>query len=56
MHDIVLIVDSMKSHSETIWDQKSQKFVGHIDYVTAIPECADEEATEALVFIMVGIT
>ena len=56
MLDFVLIVDSMKLHSETIWNPKAQMFVGHIDYGTAMPECADGEATETLAFMVVGMT
>ena len=56
MHDIVLIIDSMKSCSETIWVPKAQTFVGHIDHGNEIQECAYGEATEALVFMVVGMT
>ena len=56
MSDVVLVVDGMKLCSEAVWDTKAQKFVGNINYGTAIPELVDGEATEALVFMVVGMT
>ena len=56
MSDAILVVDGMKLHSEAVWDPKVQMFVGNIDYRTAIPELVDGEATEALVFMVVGMT
>ena len=56
MCDIVLFVDNMKLCSETIWDPKAQKFVGHTDYGTVIPQCTDGEGTEALVCMVVAMT
>ena len=47
--DVVLVVDGMKLHSEAVWDPKAWKFVGNVDYGTALPELADGEATDALV-------
>ena len=35
---------------------KIPEVVGHIDYGAAIPECADGETTEAMVFMVVGLT
>ena len=52
----VLVVDGMKLCSEAVWGPKAWKFVGNIDYGTAIPELVDGEATEALVFMVVGMT
>ena len=56
MCDIVLILDSMKLQNEMIWDPEAQRFVGHIDYGTVLPEYTDGEATKALVPKVVGIT
>ena len=40
----VLIVDAMALHNSTIWDPKTRKYVGTVDYGTAIPEAEDELA------------
>ena len=56
MQDIVLIVDAMSIHKMTIYDQSRKSFVGLVDYGTAIPEANATEATEALVFMIVGLT
>ena len=40
----------------TTYDKKSESFVGFLDYGTAIPEPELNEATEHLVFMIVGIT
>ena len=50
MSDVVLVVNEMMLCSEAVWDPKAQKFVGNIDYGTAIPELTDSEAAEALFF------
>ena len=56
MRDVVLVIDAMTLHSGTVWDPKSQSYVGTVDYGTAAPEATDEPTTEALVFMVVGIT
>ena len=56
MNDVDFVVDGMKLFSEAVWDPKARTFVGNIDYGTAIPELVDGEATEALVFMVVGMT
>ena len=56
MVDAVLVVDAMALHKGSFWDPKSRQYVGNIDYGTAIPEAADDPATEALVFMVVGLT
>ena len=56
MSDVVLIVDAMALHKGTMWDQKSRKYVGTVDYGAAIPEVPDSLATEALVFMISGMT
>ena len=56
MSDVVLIVDAMDLHKGTWWDQKKRCYVGRVDYGTALPEAGDNLATEALVFMIGGIT
>ena len=56
MSEAVLVVDAMVIHKGTFWDRKLHRFVGCIDYGIAIPEPSDTPATEALVFLVVGIT
>ena len=40
----------------TVWDDASKCYVGLVDYGTAMPEPETTEATEALVFMVVGLT
>ena len=40
---------------EHFWDPKSKSYVGFVDYELAVPEPSDTLATEALVFLAVGI-
>ena len=56
MQDVVLVVDAMSLHKMTIYDQSRKSFVSLVDYGAAIPEAATTEATEALVFMIVGLT
>ena len=56
MSEAVLVVDAMAIHKGAFWDRKLHRFVGCIDYGVAIPEPSDTPATEALVFLVVGIT
>ena len=56
MSEAVLVVDAMVIHKGAFWDRKLHRFVGCIDYGVAIPEPSDTPATEALVFLVVGIT
>ena len=51
----VLVVDAMAIHKGTFWDPKSKSYVGCVDYGLAVPELSDTLATEALVFLAVGI-
>ena len=55
MSDVVLVLDAMALHKGTIWDPKSKQYVGTVDYGTAMPEVPDDLATEALVFMIVGV-
>ena len=56
MSDVALIVDAMALHKMTVWDDASKCYVGLVDYGTAMPEPETTEATEALVFMVVGLT
>ena len=56
MSDVVLIVDAMELHKGTWWNQKKRCCVGRVDYGTALPEAGDSLATEALVFMIGGVT
>ena len=56
MQDVVLVVDAMSLHKMTLYDKSRKSFVGLVDYGTAIPEAISTEATEALVFMIVGLT
>ena len=56
MKEVVLIVDAMTLHKGTVWDPTSKQYVGYVDYGMAVPEAPDEYATEALVFLVVGMT
>ena len=52
----LLVVDAMSIHKMTIYDKNRKSFVGLVDYGTAVPEVDATEATEALVFMIVGLT
>ena len=56
MRDVVLLVDAMALHKMTIYDKAKNSFVGMVDYGTAIPESETNEATEASVFMIIGLT
>ena len=56
MRDVVLVVDAMSLSKMTVYDRRLKSFVGLIDYGGAIPEPESTEATEALVFMIVGTT
>ena len=56
MSDVVLIVDAMALYKGTIWDPKSKSYFGLVDYGTAKPEPEENMASEALVFMISGIT
>ena len=56
MSDVVLIVDAMALHKGSTWDPKSKSYAGLVDYGTAKPEVEENLATEALVFMVAGVT
>ena len=56
MSDVVLIVDAMDLHKGTCWDQKKRCYIGRVDYCSALPESINNLATEALVFMIGGVS
>ena len=50
------VIDAMVLHKGTVWDPKIKCYVGTVDYGTASPEATDKPATDALIFMVVGIT
>ena len=56
MKDVVLIVDAMSLCKSSLHDLSQDSFAGLVDYGKAIPEPETTDATEALVFIIVGLT
>ena len=56
MSDVALIVDAMALHKGIIWDPKTKQYVGTVDYGTALPEVTESFATEALVFMVSGLS
>ena len=56
LSDVVLIVDPMAIRKGTWWDAKQIAYVGRVDYGTGMPEADDDLATEALVFMISGVS
>ena len=56
MKDVVLIIDVMSLCKSSLYDASHDSFAGLVDYGTAIPKPETTYATEALVFIIVGLT
>ena len=55
MKDIALIVDGMALRKGIVWNPKTKQYVGTVDYGIASPEVEDDLATEALVFLIIGL-
>ena len=55
MKDIALIVDGMALRKGIVWNPKTKRYVGTVDYGIASPEVEDDLATEALAFLIVGL-
>lgn len=53
--EVSLIIDSMAIRKHISWDSRRQCFFGYVDYGSGVDLTATEEATEALVFMVVGI-
>ena len=56
LQDVVLIIDAMAIRKGTWWDEKKNTYVGNVDYGTALIEQDDNLATEALVFLLSGVS
>ena len=56
MSDVVLIVDAMALHKDTMCDQKVKQYVGTVNYGPAVPEPPEQLATEALVLMISSLT
>ena len=56
MSEVVLVVDAMSLHKATMWGPISNQYVGNVDYGTAVPEVCTDLATDALVFMIVGLS
>ena len=50
-----LVVDGMAIRKQVNWDSKRKCFVGYVDNGSGVDSNSPEEATEALVFMVVGI-
>ena len=55
MTDAVLVVDGMAIHKGNFSDPKNWQYVGYVNYSIAVPEACENPATEALVFLAVGL-
>lgn len=53
--DCFLIIDGMAIRKQTIWDSKNDKYVGFVDYGHIPTEKPEQHASEALVFVLVGV-
>ena len=56
MSDVVLIGYAMELYKGTWWDQKQRCYIGRDDYGIALLKDGDNLATEALVFMIGGVT
>ncbi|CAB4043051.1 DNA transposase THAP9, partial [Paramuricea clavata] len=53
--DCAILVDEMSIKKEVLWDGKNKKFAGNTDYGCILAEEQDSIATNALVFMTVGL-
>ena len=53
--DCVILVDEMPIKKEVPWDRKNKKFAGNTDYGSILAEEHDNIASNALVFMAVGL-
>ena len=56
MSEVVMMVDVMSLGKGTMWDPVSKWYVGSVDYRTAVPKISTDRATDALVFMTVGLS
>ena len=55
MSDCALMMDAMAIRKQVIYDKTKAKFTGFVDYGGCIPEHREEQASEALGFLLVGL-
>eukprot|EP00795_Rhopilema_esculentum_P011471 gene11471-21685_t len=55
MSDCALMIDAMAIRKQVIYDKGNQKFSGFVDYGGCIPENSEDQASEALAFLLVGL-
>ena len=55
MSECALILDGMSIRKQILYCQRLAKYVGFTDYGNLVPEGADTPASEALVFMLVGL-
>ena len=56
LSEVVLVVDAMSLHKGTMWDPISKPYVCNVDYRTEVPEVSTDLATDAFVFMTVGLS
>ena len=55
MADCALLIDGMTIRKQVIYDQGKSRYVGFVDYGNLVPENTETIASEALVFMLVGL-
>lgn len=55
MSDCALLLDGMAIRKQIIYDQAKSKYIGFVDYGNLVPENSEAYASEALVFMLVGL-
>ncbi len=54
MTDCTLMVDGMAIQKQVLYDHKNAKYSGFVDYGGIVPERSEEQALEALAFLLAG--
>ncbi len=55
MADCVLMIDAMAIRKQVLYDTKNAKYSGFVDYGGVVGEASEDQASEALVFLLVGL-
>ena len=53
--DCCLVFHAMATRKQTLWDPTKDAYVGFVNYGDVLPELSDILASEALVFVLVGL-
>ena len=53
--DCCLVFNAMAIRKQTLWDPTKDAYVGFVNYGDVLPELSDILASEALVFVVVGL-